>query len=116
MERLWRGHKEAGLVMVAVTIDANPKLVAPFIERHGFTFTVGLDTKMEVANAYGVRALPSSLNTRAKTRATLPSTSATSSLKASDATAAAVYGPNPGNARSCAAVAGSSPAQACAAR
>ncbi len=60
MERLWRGHKDAGLVMVAVTVDANPKLVAPFIERHGFTFTVGLDTKMEVANAYGVRALPSS--------------------------------------------------------
>ena len=60
MERLWRGHKDAGLVMVAVTVDANTKLVAPFIERHGFTFTVGLDTKMEVANAYGVRALPSS--------------------------------------------------------
>ena len=60
MERLWRGHKDAGFVMVAVTVDANPKLVTPFIERHGFTFTVGLDTKMEVANAYGVRALPSS--------------------------------------------------------
>ena len=60
MERLWRGQKDAGFVMVAVTVDANPKLVTPFIERHGFTFTVGLDTKMEVANAYGVRALPSS--------------------------------------------------------
>jgi peroxiredoxin len=60
MERLWRGHKDAGFVMLAVTVDANPKLVTPFIERHGFTFTVGLDTKMEVANAYGVRALPSS--------------------------------------------------------
>jgi peroxiredoxin len=60
MERLWRAQKDAGLVMLAVTIDANPKLVAPFVERHGFTFPVGLDAKMELAHTYGVRALPSS--------------------------------------------------------
>jgi peroxiredoxin len=60
MERLWRAQKDAGLVMLAVTVDANPKLVAPFVERHGFTFPVGLDAKMELAHTYGVRALPSS--------------------------------------------------------
>ncbi len=60
MERLWRSQKQAGLVMLAVTVDADPHVVAPFVERHGFTFTVGLDAKMEVAQAYGVRALPSS--------------------------------------------------------
>ena len=60
MERLWQAQKESGLVMLAVTVDANPKLVAPFVERHAFTFTVGLDTKMELAQTYGVRALPSS--------------------------------------------------------
>ena len=59
LERLWRAQKD-GFVMLAVTVDANPKLAAPFIERHGFTFTVGLDPEMEVANTYGVRALPSS--------------------------------------------------------
>ena len=59
-ERLWRAQKEAGFVMLAVTVDANPKLATPFVERHGFTFTVGLDPKMELANTYGVRALPSS--------------------------------------------------------
>jgi len=60
MERLWRGQKPSGLVMLAVTVDADPKVVAPFVERHGFTFAVGLDAKMEVAQTYGVRALPSS--------------------------------------------------------
>jgi peroxiredoxin len=60
MERLWRAQKDAGLVMLAVTVDANPKLVAPFLERRGFTFHVGLDAKMELAHMYGVRALPSS--------------------------------------------------------
>lgn len=60
MERLWRAQKDAGLVMLAVTVDSNPKLVAPFLERRGFTFTIGLDAKMELAHTYGVRALPSS--------------------------------------------------------
>ena len=60
LERLWRAQKDGGFVMLAVTVDANPKLATPFIDRHGFTFTVGLDPKMELANTYGVRALPSS--------------------------------------------------------
>ncbi len=60
LERLWRKQKEGGFVMLAVTVDANPKLAAPFVEKHGFTFTVGFDPKMELANTYGVRALPSS--------------------------------------------------------
>ena len=60
LERLWRAQKDAGFVMLAVTVDANPKLATPFVERHGFTFTVGFDPKMELANTYGVRALPSS--------------------------------------------------------
>src|SRR5262249_36869941 len=60
MERLWRDQKQSGFVMLAVTVDADPKVVAPFVERHGFTFTVGLDAKMELAQIYGVRALPSS--------------------------------------------------------
>lgn len=60
MERLWRQHKGAGFVMVAVSVDADPKVVPPFVGEHGFTFQVALDPKMGVANAYGVRALPSS--------------------------------------------------------
>lgn len=60
MERLWRAQKGAGLMMLAVAVDADAGVVAPFLKRHGLTFPVGLDTKMELANTYGVRALPSS--------------------------------------------------------
>ena len=60
LERLWRARKDGGFVMLAVTVDANPKLAAPFVERHKLTFVVGHDPKMDLANTYGVRALPSS--------------------------------------------------------
>ena len=60
MERLWRQNKDRGFVLLAVSVDADPKVVAPFVREHGFTFPVGLDSKMDVANAYSVRALPSS--------------------------------------------------------
>ncbi|MBI2216770.1 MAG: TlpA family protein disulfide reductase [Candidatus Rokubacteria bacterium] len=60
MERLHRAHKERGFVMVAVSVDADPAAVAPFVKEHKLTFTIALDPKMEAANAYGVRALPSS--------------------------------------------------------
>ena len=60
MERLWRGHKDQGFVMVGVSLDSNPKVVPPFIAQHKLTFPIALDSKMEVANTYGVRALPTS--------------------------------------------------------
>ena len=60
MERLFERTKKAGVVMLAVSVDADPKVVTPFLEEHRFTFTVGLDPKMELANTYGVRALPAS--------------------------------------------------------
>jgi peroxiredoxin len=58
MERLWREHKERGFVMVAVSLDADVKLVAPYVAEHRLTFPVALDSRLDVANAYGVRALP----------------------------------------------------------
>jgi peroxiredoxin len=59
MERLYRQHKDAGLVMLAVSVDADPKAITPFVSEHKLSFLIGLDAKMEVANTYGVRALPS---------------------------------------------------------
>ena len=59
MERLYRRHKGDGLVMLAVSVDADPKLNTPFVSEHKLSFPIGLDSKMEVANTYGVRALPS---------------------------------------------------------
>jgi peroxiredoxin len=60
LERLYRQHKEHGLVLVAVSIDADPKLVPPYVKASKLTFPIALDPKAEVANKYGVRALPSS--------------------------------------------------------
>jgi peroxiredoxin len=59
MERLYRRHRDDGLVMLAVSVDADPALIAPFVAEHELSFAIGLDPKMEVANSYGVRALPS---------------------------------------------------------
>jgi peroxiredoxin len=60
MERLYRQHRDAGFTLLAVSVDADPKKVAPFVTEHRLTFSIGLDPRMELANAYGVRALPSS--------------------------------------------------------
>jgi len=60
MERLYRRHKAADFVLVAVSVDADPKKVAPFLAEHKLTFPVALDPNMTLAERYGVRALPSS--------------------------------------------------------
>jgi len=60
MERLWQQHKDQGFVILAVSVDSVEAKVKPFVQEHGFTFPVVLDSAMDVANAYGVRALPSS--------------------------------------------------------
>jgi peroxiredoxin len=60
MERLWRQQKGQGFVLVAVSVDSDTKNVKPFLDAHALTFPVALDPKMDLANTYGVRALPSS--------------------------------------------------------
>ncbi len=61
MERLYRRHKDRGLTIVAISIDAaGAKSVVAFVRRLGLTFPIGLDPTLEVANRYTVRALPSS--------------------------------------------------------
>jgi peroxiredoxin len=60
MERLWRRHRKGGFLLVAVSLDSDPKLVDPFVAEHGLTFPVVLDPGMDVANLYGVRGLPAS--------------------------------------------------------
>ena len=60
MERLWQQHRDGDFVMVAISVDADPAKVAPFVAQHKLTFPIVLDPTMQVASAYGVRALPSS--------------------------------------------------------
>ena len=47
MERLYRQHRELGFTLVAVSVDADSKLVAPFVTAHKFTFPVALDPEHE---------------------------------------------------------------------
>ena len=49
-----------GVEMLAISVDADPASITPFLGEQPFTFTVGLDPKMSVANTYGVRGLPAS--------------------------------------------------------
>src|SRR5215510_11749143 len=60
MERLFQRSRNGDLVMLAVSVDADPKAVAQFLNEQRFTFTVGLDPTMRLADTYGVRALPAS--------------------------------------------------------
>src|SRR5262245_16973891 len=60
MERLYLQQKERGFTMVAISLDASPAAVGPYVTQAGFTFPVALDPRMDLASAYGVRALPAS--------------------------------------------------------
>ncbi|MGH7326134.1 MAG: TlpA disulfide reductase family protein, partial [Candidatus Rokuibacteriota bacterium] len=60
MERLWRRHRDRGFLLVAVSLDSDPALVGPFMAEHKLTFPVAIDSRLEIANLYGVRALPTS--------------------------------------------------------
>lgn len=60
MERLYQQHKDHGLVLVAISLDADPAVVPPYLKSGKLTFPVALDPKAETGNKYGVRALPSS--------------------------------------------------------
>ena len=57
---LTRRRSRRGLTILAVSIDSGgAQAVAEFAKALGLTFPIGLDQKLEVANRYGVRALPS---------------------------------------------------------
>jgi len=60
MERLYLKHRARGFVLLAVSVDSDATLVKPFLDKLKLTFPVTLDTKMDLANVYGVRALPAS--------------------------------------------------------
>ncbi len=61
VERLYQRYKDLGLVVLAVSVDAEgAEAVSPFMKEYKFTFPVGLDPKMSLAAEYAVRGLPSS--------------------------------------------------------
>lgn len=61
MEQLYRRYKERGLVVLAISVDAEgAKAVVPFVKELKLTFPIGLDPKMALAQQYGVLGIPSS--------------------------------------------------------
>ena len=61
MERLYRRYGDRGLTILAISVDrAGPATVAAFVKMLRLTYPIGLDPKMEIAEQYRVRALPSS--------------------------------------------------------
>jgi peroxiredoxin len=60
LERLYAQRRNGPFTLVAISLDANPAVVAPYLKQSRLTFPVALDPKMDLATAYGVRALPAS--------------------------------------------------------
>jgi len=60
MERLWQRYKGEGLVVIALSMDSGgAKIVKPYIEQAKYTYPIGLDPKMEIAQLYGAHSVPS---------------------------------------------------------
>lgn len=61
MQRLYERYRARGFVVLALSIDTDGEIsVAPYVAARGFTFPVGLDSDLGVADRYRVRVLPSS--------------------------------------------------------
>ena len=59
IQSLYDRFKGQGFAVVALSVDSDGReVVVPFVKEHKLTFQVGLDPKMQVAAAYGVRGLP----------------------------------------------------------
>jgi len=56
-EKIYSEYKDKGLVIVALSLDAREDFVRDFIKDFGITFPVAMADN-ELANSYGVSALP----------------------------------------------------------
>ncbi|WP_139994091.1 TlpA family protein disulfide reductase [Paenibacillus paridis] len=54
-------YKDKDLVVLAVSVGENQKLVSSFIQEHGYEVTTLVDPDKKVAEEYGVTALPVSI-------------------------------------------------------
>lgn len=60
MQNLYNALKNRGLEVVAVNVQENRDVVAAFIEEHGLSFPVLLDSTGRTTSSYAVRGLPTS--------------------------------------------------------
>jgi len=60
MEKMQQKYRDAGLTVVAISIDGKREVIDRFLQDNKVSFTVLQDNHMHSANAYGVDAMPSS--------------------------------------------------------
>lgn len=59
MQRVHADFQDKDVVTLAISIDGGgSKTVQTFVEKHGYTMPVFVDTGMEIARKFGVRGLP----------------------------------------------------------
>jgi len=58
MEKLWQKFKDEDFVILAVDLRERKDKVSSFVKENGYTFPVLLDSGGEVANTYGITAIP----------------------------------------------------------
>ena len=62
MPSVQRAHdilRKSGIPVITVSLDGTgEQAVKPFMAKHGYTVPAFIDQKMEVARAFGVRAVP----------------------------------------------------------
>jgi peroxiredoxin len=61
IERLLRRYAKDPFVVLAVSGDPSPNGIGPFLAKYGINLPVGLDPAGDVAKAFGVRALPTTV-------------------------------------------------------
>lgn len=59
--KAYEKHRGEGLVILAVNVEEGPQEVEEFAKAFKMTFPITLDTKGQVIDAYGVRAMPTSI-------------------------------------------------------
>lgn len=59
MQKAHETLQDKDVVFLAISIDGGgEEVVKPFVAKQGYTFPVLIDARMEVARAFGTRALP----------------------------------------------------------
>jgi peroxiredoxin len=58
MEKLYQRFKNEGLEFLTVNIQENKRDVEAFMKEYKLSFPTALDSKGEVATAYGIRGIP----------------------------------------------------------
>lgn len=56
----YEAHKDEGFIIIGVNVEDTPEDAQAFVERHGVTFPIVIDTEAKVAGDYNVIGLPSS--------------------------------------------------------